>query len=401
MDFELDESLRELRDLAAGLLDREVTPDRLAEHERGGAAFDAATWRAMAGSGLVGCCLPEDIGGAGTGALGMAVLLREVGGRVAPVPLYPTVALGGLPVAAHGTDAQRELLGRHVEAGRVLTAAIREPDGIDPARPRALARRDGDGYALDGVKIAVPYAREAAWILVPARVEGAGVGVFAVAPETLPGTEGPGTDGPGTEGPDGPGSPGGAVTVSPASTGEPLARIDLSGLRVGPDALVGGVADGRAAATLRRHALAGAAATVSGVLAGALDLTTEHVKTREQFGRPLAAFQAVTMQVSDVYIAKRTLDVAMWAALWRLAEDATGTGAATGETDERLTLAAYALCGQSLEALYTCQHLHGGVGLDVTYPLHRYFGWAKHYAHLLGGAEAQLETIGGLVCSST
>jgi alkylation response protein AidB-like acyl-CoA dehydrogenase len=396
VDFELDESLRELRGLAAELLGREVTADRLAEHERGGGAFDTATWRAMAGSGLIGCCLPEDIGGAGAGALGLAVLLREMGARVAPVPLYPTVALGGLPVAAHGTAAQRKLLGRHVDAGRVLTAAIREPDGIDPADPRALARRAGDGYVLDGVKIAVPYAREAAWILVPARVEGAGVGVFMVAPAAPPAAAGHGR--------------GAAITTYPASTGEPLARIDLTGLRVGADDLVGGAAAGRAAATLRRYALAGAAATVSGVLAGALELTTEHVKTREQFGRPLAAFQAVTMQISDVYIAKRTLDVAMWAAVWRLAEDGPGTAFATGvadgtdgagETDERLALAAYVLCGRALEALHTCQHLHGGVGLDVTYPLHRFFGWAKHYAHLLGGAEAQLETIGGLVCSST
>jgi alkylation response protein AidB-like acyl-CoA dehydrogenase len=65
--------------------------------------------------------------------------------------------------------------------------------------------------------------------------------------------------------------------------------------------------------------------------------------------------------------------------------------------DEVLTIAAYNACDPAMKALYTCQHLHGGIGLDVTYPLHRYFAWAKHYGHLLGGAEAQLDALGSLV----
>ncbi|MFD0855675.1 acyl-CoA dehydrogenase family protein, partial [Actinomadura adrarensis] len=142
--------------------------------------------------------------------------------------------------------------------------------------------------------------------------------------------------------------------------------------------------------TLRRSAVAGAVALSSGVIEGALALTTEYVKTREQFGRALAQFQAVTMQVGDVYIAKRGVDVAVWAAAWRLATQAD-------DIDEVLAIASYNACDPVVKALYTCQHLHGGIGLDVTYPLHRYFAWGKQTAHLLGGAEDQLDSLGLLI----
>ena len=128
-----------------------------------------------------------------------------------------------------------------------------------------------------------------------------------------------------------------------------------------------------------------------GMLAGALALTTEYIRTRKQFGRALAEFQAVTVQIADVYIAGRALDVAVWSGAWLLAEGS----AEDAETD--LTVGALSVTDSALRALYTCQHLHGGIGVDVTYPLHRYFAWGKHHAHLLGGVEARLDTIGARV----
>ncbi|MET9339650.1 acyl-CoA dehydrogenase family protein [Nonomuraea sp. NPDC003804] len=131
---------------------------------------------------------------------------------------------------------------------------------------------------------------------------------------------------------------------------------------------------------LRKIVTVAVAAQASGVLAGALRLTTDHIKNRRQFGRPLAEFQAVTMQIADVYIASRALDVAMWSAAW-------------GMDGDDAAIAGFHVC-EAFRALFTCQHLHGGLGLDVTYPLHRYFGHAKHLSHLLGGADAQLDLIG-------
>jgi alkylation response protein AidB-like acyl-CoA dehydrogenase len=373
VDFELDEEQRALRDLATQVLDREASPERLAQHA---GTYDAGTWKALAQAGLLGACLPAAVGGAGRGAVELAVVLREIGAYVAPVPAYASLALGAMTVAAHGTPAQqRELLTPLAEGDAVLTGAVREPGaagGPAAAEVRATARRTPDGYLLEGVKTFVPYAAEAARILVPARIDGRagdeGVGVFLVEPAAV------------------------RTSPHPASTGEPMSRVALDGVRVGGDALLGA----GAWTTLRRYACGGAVATVSGVVDRALALTTEHVKTREQFGRVLAEFQAVTMRIGDVYIAKRALDVAMWAAVWRLARPAPDSY----DPDEALAIAAYNACGPAVEALYACQHLHGGIGLDVTYPLHRYFAWGKHYGHLLGGAEAQLEAIGDLLTAA-
>jgi 3-oxo-4-pregnene-20-carboxyl-CoA dehydrogenase alpha subunit len=385
VDFELDEEQRELRGLAAQVLDREATPERLAQRTGG---YDAGIWKALAQAGLLGACLPAAAGGAGRGAVELAVVLREIGAHVPPVPAYASLALGAMTIAAHGTPAQQgELLTPLADGDAVLTGAVREP-GTAGSGVRTMARRAaGGGYVLDGVKTFVPYAAEAYRILVPARLDGRtgdeGVGVFLVEPAAV------------------------RTSPHPAATGEPMARLALDGVRVGGDALLG---EG-AWTTLRRYASAGAVATVSGVVERALALTTEHVKTREQFGRVLAEFQAVTMRVGDVYIAKRALDVAMWAAVWRLdrwprgtrdagvpdAPDAHAPDADDADVDEALAVAAYNACGPAVEALYACQHLHGGIGMDVTYPLHRYFAWGKHYGHLLGGAEAQLDALGDLL----
>ncbi|WP_021594227.1 acyl-CoA dehydrogenase family protein [Actinomadura welshii] len=364
MDFDLDETQQEIRGLAADVLARESTRERLEAFERSGAPYDDVTWKALAQAGLLGVVLPEDAGGAGLGPVELAVILKEVGLHVAPVPVYASLALAAAPIAAHGTAEQRALLAPLTEGATILTGAYRE---VGPAGGiAATAREDGAGYVLDGVKTFVPYAREASRILIPARVEGAGIGVFLVEPS--------------------------AVTISeqPSATSEPLSRVALADVRVGPDALLGGSADGAAWDTLRRSAVAGAVAVASGVIEGALDLTKEYTKTREQFDRALAQFQAVTMQIGDVYIAKRALDVAVWAGVWRLAQGAD-------DAEEVLTVAAYNACDPVVKALYTCQHLHGGIGLDVTYPLHRYFAWGKHCAHLLGGGEDRLDALGALI----
>lgn len=364
MDFNLDETQQELKGLAADLLAREAAQERLEAFEKSGAPYDAATWKAFAQAGLLGAVLPEDAGGAGLGPVELAVILREAGARTAPIPAYASLALAAVPIAKHGTAEQRALLAPLTAGETVLTGACRE---VGPAgEVAATARADGDGHVLDGVKTFVPYAREAARILVPARVEGAGIGVFLVEPS--------------------------AATITPqhSATTEPLSRVALDGVRVGAGALLGGIADGAAWDTLRLSAVAGAVALSSGVIEGALELTKEYTRTREQFERALAQFQAVTMQISDVYIAKRALDVAVWAGVWRLAEGAA-------DAEELLTIAAYNACDPVVKALYTCQHLHGGIGLDITYPLHRYFAWGKQVGHLLGGAEDRLDSLGALI----
>ncbi|MBF8186718.1 acyl-CoA/acyl-ACP dehydrogenase [Nonomuraea sp. K274] len=336
MDFHLDETQQDLRRLTAEILAKDGD-----SKDGSGDSKDAAgerLWQA----GVMTVCVPEEAGGAGLGPVAMAVVLREVGARAAPVAALP-VLVGTLALARHGTPGQQ----RHVSR---CTVALREPGRAPAEPPLTSARPAGDGWALTGRKVSVPYP---------------GSPVLITADEGLFLVESPH-----------PGVP------EFTSTGEPAATMVFDGT------LAERVAGPEAVADVRRLFAAAVAAQASGVLAGALELTTAYVRTRKQFGRPLAEFQAVTMQVADVYIAGRALDVAMWSAAWRLEE---GPAA-----EQDVALAAYHV-SEAFKALYTCQHLHGGLGLDVTYPLHRYFAQAKHLSHLLGGADAQLDLIGALV----
>ncbi|NUW45196.1 acyl-CoA/acyl-ACP dehydrogenase [Nonomuraea rhodomycinica] len=320
MDFGLDETQRDLRELAADLLAGDEPERRLRE------------------AGLLDLCRPEEAGGAGLGPVEMAVVLREVGARAASVPALPALA-AALFLARHGTREQQE---------RPATLALREPGRALADPPATTADRTDDGWVLTGRKTGVPYLESDVLVTADA-------GVFLVSrPESRP---------------------------EFTATGEPAATLVLDRTPAERVAGPGSVA------ALRHVLTAAVAAQASGVLAGALELTTGYVKTRRQFGRALAEFQAVTMQVADVYIAGRALDVAMWSAVWRLGEGLPA--------EEDLALAAFHT-GEAFRALYTCQHLHGGLGLDVTYPLHRYFAHAKHLSHLLGGQDAQLDLIGAL-----
>ncbi|MGD0245613.1 MAG: acyl-CoA dehydrogenase family protein [Streptosporangiaceae bacterium] len=136
-------------------------------------------------------------------------------------------------------------------------------------------------------------------------------------------------------------------------------------------------------ADLQDLAVAGACALIDGAVAGALALTRDHVATRRQFGRPLAEFQAVSQQIADVYIASRTIHLATLSACWRLDTD-RDPGADLG-------VAGYWCAEQASRAVRLCHHLHGGLGMDVTYPLHRFSALVADLTRYLGGAEYRLE----------
>jgi alkylation response protein AidB-like acyl-CoA dehydrogenase len=141
---------------------------------------------------------------------------------------------------------------------------------------------------------------------------------------------------------------------------------------------------------LYQLAVAGACALADGAVAGALALTRDHVATRRQFGRPLAEFQAVSQQIADVYIASRTLHLATLAACWRL-DEGLDAGA-------DLEVAGYWCAEQAPRSVQICHHLHGGLGMDMAYPLRRFSSLVADLVRYLGGAEYRLER---LACSST
>jgi alkylation response protein AidB-like acyl-CoA dehydrogenase len=326
-------------------------------------SYDRALWKELAQAGLLGLAVPGHLGGEGLGVGETAVLLTEVGRAASGVPALATLAMGVLPVVRWGSRDQQQALLPGVAAGdTLLTAAIREPS--EPMAPvPATTLRDGSGAGtVCGVKVGVPHAAAANWILVPAGLGSGGSGgtVIAVVEPSASGV---------------------TVSRTPSSAAAPEYTVRLD------DAPVAHVLrDDRAVADLYRLTAAGACCVADGALAGALALTTEHVRSRRQFGRPLATFQAVAQQIADVAIASRTLHLATVSACWRL-----DTGREAGRDTD---VAAYWLAAEAPTAMRACHHLHGGTGMDVSYPLHRYSALVKDLVGLVGGADYRLGLLG-------
>nr|WP_206024297.1 acyl-CoA dehydrogenase family protein [Rhodococcus sp. 14C212] len=333
------------------MLARDLGPDEL--------------WRALADADLLSLALPARLGGDDLGIAEVTALLTEIGRRAAPVPALATLGFGVLPVRTLATDAQQDELLTGVADGAVLTAALAEVGRAFPASPAATAVPDGERHAVTGYFVGVPYAATSRKILVPTDT-----GVIAVEPT----------------------APGVTLTESPSSAHAPECSVRLESA---PGLLLGDGADPAAdVAVLYRLALAAVGAYSDGLLSGATQLTARHVSTRHQFGKPLATFQAVAQQIADVYVTSRTLHVAALAAAWRVAQDARSAAA-----DDDLDVTAYWIATELPPAVRVLHHLHGGLGVDETYPLHRYSSTAKDLARLLGGASYRLDLVGAR-CSS-
>jgi len=333
MDFSLTERQQAVAGLAAEVL---------------GAADP---WKELARAGLLDVSPPD-----GLGIGEVAVLLTEIGQHAPSMKALATLMTGALPLARW--DRPDLLLG--VASGELLlTAALREP----PTHP-ATAVTDN---TITGLKIGVPYAEQSRLLLVPARTDSMIVNSSGqIAPQTVHDHGGVFLVNPRGAGVE--------LTRSRSSSGEPEYTLRLD--RAPVEGVLGGADCVR---DLHQLAVAGACALADGVVAGALALTRDYVARREQFGRPLATFQAVSQQIADVYIASRTMHLAALSACWRLAE---GRDAAAD-----LDVAGYWCAEQAPRSVRLCHHLHGGIGMDVTYPLHRFSGLAADLARFLGGAD--------------
>ncbi|MEU5844145.1 acyl-CoA dehydrogenase family protein [Rhodococcus sp. NPDC047139] len=346
MDFARDETQEEVAGIAAGLLKRGLA--------------DEALWAALADADLLSLAVPERLGGSGLGMGEVATVLTEIGRGAAQTPALATLGLGVLPILALASEPQQGDLLAGVSEGGVLTAALGEPGRAFPERPAATAVEAGGGHAVTGSFVAVPYADRARTVLLPTDA-----GVIALSPDAA----------------------GVTLRPNPTSAGTPEFSLRADGAvgvllaESGPDAV----------AVFYRIALAAIAAFSDGLLSGATELTAQHVSERHQFGKPLATFQAVAQQIADVYVTARTLHVAALSSVWRLSE---GLDAA-----DDLDVTAYWIAAELPPAMRVLHHLHGGIGVDETYPLHKYSSAAKDLARWLGGASYRLDLVGAR-CSS-
>ena len=295
--------------------------------------------------------VPERLGGDGVGLPEIATVLTEVGRHGAITPALVTLGFGVVPLVDLASDEQQDRFLAGVAKGGVLTAALNEPGTALPDRP-ATTFADG---RLSGTKVGVAYAEQADWLVVTADSA-----VVVVSPK----------------------ADGVELVRTPTSNGSDEYTVTFGAVAV-PDT------DVLAGATPRRVnelALAAVGAFTDGLVAGALRLTADYVAGRKQFGKPLSTFQTVAAQLAEVYIASRTIDLAAKSVVWRLSEGR--------DADDDLDVLGYWITSQAPPVMQICHHLHGGMGMDITYPMHRYYSSIKDLSRLLGGPSHRLDLVG-------
>jgi alkylation response protein AidB-like acyl-CoA dehydrogenase len=369
MDFAFTDEQQAVSEAAQGVFAGLVNPDRITTVEQTDDAVDRELWLALAQADLLGLAVPESQGGGGYGLMELCLLLQAQGNVVAPVPLWATLVLGALPIARFGGEAQQAEWLPGVVAGEVmLSAALTGAANSVLGLPPVAASPEGTGWVLNGTELAVPQGHLAARIIVPARTADGGV-LLALLDPTSPGT-----------------------TLERAATTnrEIHPHLHLADVAIGAGDVLVGPAEGAAALTeLLMAATIALCALQVGVCEAALAQTAEYLNNRHQFGRPLSTFQGTLLRAADGAIDIEAMRVTLLDATWRFdtGRDASvATRVAKWQASER---------GQ--RTVHATQHLHGGMGADVTYPIHRYFLWGKQIELLLGGPSAQLSHLGAQI----
>jgi alkylation response protein AidB-like acyl-CoA dehydrogenase len=369
MDFDLTEEQRALIDLVDEILSDHCGHERLAGLEkeaRGsgiGSVHDGATWRALAGAGAVSALLPESSDGGDLGVLGLALLAEAAGKRTAYLPVVATVALGALPLARFGGHA--DLLAAVAAGEQLVTAALEEPG--EPTTLITTARASGDGYVLDGAKTMVPYGDLADSILIPADLDGEPA-VFVVPRSSI------------------------AATPLLVTGRQPYADLELDAVTVPLSALLARGAE--AVDWIRDLGTIALSAEASGVCTEAVAMTARYTSTRKQFGEPIASLQAVSQRAADAYISAEVLRLTMLHAAWLMDDAWRGGQNYSAEISADIAIAKFHAGDAGSRVLHAAQHLHGGIGVDTDYPLHRYFVRGKQIEQTLGTATRQLLRIG-------
>lgn len=372
MDFTLNEDQQAVSDLANRILSEQLAPERVAAIEAQPDWFAADTWAELARAQLLGVPLREDVGGAGFSLVEACLVLEQIGRTAAPLPYLATVILGAMPIDQFGSAAQRRrYLPAVIDGSLILTAALAEAGNtLVPAVPATVATRDGKGWRLDGEKRFVSAAHLAGRMLVPARTGPGSAGVFLVDPKAA----------------------GVALERVQTTALEPQFVVTLSGTKVDAGEVLGDPGQGGAVVTwMVDRAIAGLCNMQAGVSDAALRLTARHVSEREQFGVKIATFQAAAHRAADAFIDTEAVTLTARQAAWLLAMNRPA--------DEALAVAKFWAAEGGQRVAHAAQHLHGGIGVDTAYPLHRYFRWTKQIELTLGGAAVHLLRLGACIAA--
>jgi len=352
MDFTPSEAAVDLAALTRRILADKVTPETLGPHGSGG--FDAALWTSLAQAGVLDAALPSSIGGGGFGLLEQCAVLTEIGRAVAPVPYLPSITMAAAALAAFGTPALVDQWVLPVLRGESVLAVALPDVG-------AACGFTADDGRLTGSHPAVPFGAFAQGLLVEAAVDD-GRALFLVDASAA----------------------GVSVTAQRAIDHADAALVELSG--------ASGISLGDIGEWLRLRGTAGLCAQQLGVVERALEMTASYAREREQFGHALGGFQAVRQRLADGYIDVEAIRLTSLQAAWLLASDLPAAA--------EVATAKYWAAEVGHRVAHTAVHIHGGVGIDVEHPVHRYFVAAKRLEFTFGGATPHLLALGDLLAAT-
>ena len=329
--------------------------------------FDKDTWKALADNNLLGLAIAGDVGGSDLGILEITSALIEQGRHLGRVPLAVSAAVGGPAIDAFaGAEQRTAILPGVVEGRTIVSVALVEPQGYDPAIVTTTASQTDDGgWRLDGEKVCVPFGQLADLILVPAST-GQSTVVVIVDPKAA----------------------GVTITELATTNGQPEASLKLDGVVVGAGDRLHG--DNVLGWLVERATLATCAVQL-GVAEQALQMTAAYTSTREQFGKPIAMFQSVLLSAADALLAVECIRSTLWQAVWLISVDRP--------VDNAISVAKFYASDGGQQVTATAQQLHGGMGVDLDYPLHRYTLWSKYNELSLGSAHVHLARIGAALAA--
>jgi alkylation response protein AidB-like acyl-CoA dehydrogenase len=356
MEFEFNEDQHALANLAQTVFTGHCSDARIRQVYESGDAFDPELWKSLAETGLLSAILPTKAGGSGLGMIEFGLLLEAQGAAVAPVPLWRH-QLAALAILNFGTEALKQATMSGLVDGTMF-ASVWTDAGETPSL-QAVA--SGDGWVLDGLAECVVIDDRTELLLLPVRRDDGSYALVA-APVDLPGV---------------------AIATGLGTNYEPLVDIQFTGVKLEAAALL---SCAEAYEWLEVRSCLAVAALQLGITAEALRRGAEYLGTREQFGRPIGSFQGVAIRMAEAYIQLELLRTAQWQLAWQIDQELPAMHAAH--------LAKFQASEAGHIIGHTVQHYHGGIGADLTYPIHRYFLWCTALDLSGGGAEKQLQALG-------
>ncbi len=352
LDLQFSPEQEMLRETVRGVCATTSPLSVVRELEDDPVGYSPDLWKQLAHLDLIGLQLPEEFGGSGMSTLESLVLYEEFGRSLAPSPHFVSSILSGGALARAGSQAQKEeWLPRIVTGEAIFSVAWLEPEnGFGGKGVQLRAEADGDGFVLSGTKRHVAFASAASRLVVLARTgEGpTDVDLFVVDPT----------------------APGVTLTQQMSISSDTQYRVDLDGVQVTPADRIGPAGSGWSTWDAVMHeAIILAAAQAVGGAQYAMDITVQYAKDRQQFDKPLGAFQALAHYLADATTAVDGAEVLVHEAAWARSE---------GRSVAKLApMAKLFACNTFRDVTATAQQIFGGIGFTVEFDIQLYFRRAK------------------------